>query len=147
MSIRAKIVILTIGCCLLVTAMAMAAEPAAATAATPAVSAVPAPLFLAARITPKTTCYVTKDCDWPPPSSVSCTSTAGNCAVGGGMGTGSLDYVECDNIFYFCNACANVPTNCEDPQDWCECRAAGHTAFQCRGWCFDIEPPCHPCQQ
>ena len=43
--------------------------------------------------------------------------------------------VTCDDNVTNCPSCPTPPPNCFDPCEWCECRALGFTAFQCRGSC------------
>jgi len=45
--------------------------------------------------------------------------------------------VTCDGSATNCPSCPTPPPNCFDPCEWCECRALGFTAFQCRGSCTE----------
>jgi hypothetical protein len=54
-------------------------------------------------------CTVTRYCDYPPPTYVTCTSATGNCVLG-------LDYVECDGNEYLCSS---PPQNCGKNRSKC----------------------------
>ena len=44
--------------------------------------------------------------------------------------------VTCDGNVTNCPSCPTPPPGCVSECDWCYCRAAGFTQFQCRGYCF-----------
>jgi hypothetical protein len=56
-------------------------------------------------------CMVTRNCDYPPPAQVSCTSLLGNCQIG-------WDWVECDGQRQTCAPppppCLGLEPKCED---------------------------------
>lgn len=43
-------------------------------------------------------CTITRYCDYPPPTSVSCSSPTGNCVLG-------AQFVQCDGVTYSCSSC------------------------------------------
>jgi hypothetical protein len=45
--------------------------------------------------------------------------------------------VTCDGNVTNCPSCPTPPPNCFDPCEWCQCRANGFTAFQCRESCWE----------
>jgi hypothetical protein len=105
-------------------------EAGAPTAVSPAEPSLPD--FMAKPVL-KTTCTVTRTCDYPPPSSVSCTSASGNCSSGAD-GYAPYGYVQCDSIKTYCPPPPSCTVSCgSSVQCYSICQAGGQepVTYQC----------------
>lgn len=89
-------------------------------------------------------CTVTRFCADPPPTSVSCTSPAGNCTLG-------PTYVICDGVRYDCTVCDDHP-DCDDDIHGTSCSSGSipcqrNVNGECRTYlctCFSGKWRCAP---
>lgn len=80
-------------------------------------------------------CEVTRYCDYPPPTMVTCTSQSGDCEIG-------PNYVACDGNFYVCSPppcspdCDDVNGGfCKSGSTTCEMAIGGQCeSFTCNCW-------------
>lgn len=65
----------------------------------------------------KSSCTVSRTCDYPPPSSVSCTSPGGSCSSGAD-GYAPYGYVMCDSVKTYCPPPPTCTVSCGS---WVQC--------------------------
>lgn len=81
----------------------------------------------------KSSCYVSRTCDYSPPSSVSCSSNVGNCSSGAD-GYAPYGYVVCDSVKTYCSPPPSCTVSCGSTvQCYSICSAGGvdPITYQC----------------